>query len=350
MNEQSSTDSSERARARMEDEWNLLAELLIAGRVAPPERRQEASLLPLTVITGFLGAGKTTLVNNLLTNPGGRRILVLVNDFGAINIDQKLIRSQSDTTISLTNGCACCSLAADLTRTLIDICNKPNRPDAVVLEASGVADPRSLTYVAAINPGVKVDGVVTVLDTETIQHHAEQPSLQKLIHSQIACADLLVANKIDLLTPAKRKQALNWLHRCSTGQPVIEARQARVPADILLGLSRPSNTGFSVNGLNSSVHVRDFESCTLASSVTLDARRINDLFAGLPSELLRAKGVLQLSDNADVQTVYQRVGKRWSFDPGGPWAGKPASYVVLIAPRGVLNVEDLQRQFATCKL
>ncbi|MBA3508391.1 MAG: GTP-binding protein, partial [Betaproteobacteria bacterium] len=127
----------------------------------PPVQRAAPGSLPLTVIGGFLGAGKTTLLNHLLGAPHGRRLAVLVNDFGPINIDAALIRSRSEDTISLANGCACCSVAGDLTRALIELAQRDEPPDAIVLEASGLADPHGIAQVALANPALRLDGVLT---------------------------------------------------------------------------------------------------------------------------------------------------------------------------------------------
>src|SRR5665213_3036640 len=122
--------------------WQMLGGILEAARIVPSVQRAAPGSLPLTVIGGFLGAGKTTLLTHLLRGDHGRRIAVLVNDFGAINIDAELVRSRTADTISLANGCACCSVAGDLTRALVALAQREDPPDAIVLEASGLADPR----------------------------------------------------------------------------------------------------------------------------------------------------------------------------------------------------------------
>src|SRR3954471_13706975 len=158
-----------------DDTLRMLAGLIEATRLVPQALRAAPRSLPFTVIGGFLGAGKTTLLNRLLVEPHGLRLAVLVNDFGRINIDAALVASRSADTIALTNGCACCSVSGDLTRALVDLAQREDPPHAIVIEASGVADPRSLAQVALANPALRLDALVTIVDAETLFTHAADP-------------------------------------------------------------------------------------------------------------------------------------------------------------------------------
>jgi G3E family GTPase len=163
--------------------WQMLSGFLQAAKVIPEAQRAAPASLPLTVISGFLGAGKTTLVNRLLTEPHGRRLAVLVNDFGRINIDAELIRSRTADTINLANGCACCSVAGDLAKTIVQLAQREELPDAIVIEASGLADPRGIVQVALANPALRLDGIVALADAELLLEQANDAGSWRTLSS-----------------------------------------------------------------------------------------------------------------------------------------------------------------------
>lgn len=161
--------------------------------------------LPLTVISGYLGAGKTTLINRLLAEEHGLRLMVLVNDFGAINIDEALLASASDDTIALTNGCVCCTMGADLFMTLGDILDRPERPDHIVVEASGIADPAAIANAAIAEPDLSYAGIVTVVDALNIGPLLADEAIAPQVLQQITAADLPLVSKATL-TPQVKDQ------------------------------------------------------------------------------------------------------------------------------------------------
>ena len=125
--------------------------------------------IPVTVVAGFLGAGKTTLINHILNGDHGRRIAVVVNDFGSINIDAELISDVGEGMVSLANGCICCVIRSDLISAVLQLADRPERPDHIVIESSGVADPASVVrafMVPEIRSSVLLDGVITVVDAD----------------------------------------------------------------------------------------------------------------------------------------------------------------------------------------
>lgn len=351
-----------RPRTVTAEAWQMLSSLLEATRLMPPKLRAPDASLPLTLITGFLGAGKTTLLNRLLADPGGRRLAVLVNDFGSINIDASLIRSRTEDMISLTNGCACCTVSTDLTRTLIDLAQREDPPDAIVLEASGLADPRGIAQVALSNPSLRLDGVLTLVDTTLYAGlHADatnsghpvsadtlvQPPEEVLrtVDGQIDAADLIVLTKIDEASTVQALATRKALAQRFPGKPQMNAVLGELPSSLVLGLR--SKRDFRQEPLAPWDHSEGFESCALQSSTPLDSALLHKFLESLPSSLLRAKGVLWLVQDPQHRQIFQRVGRRWSIAPEDSWGLEhPASSLVLIAPKGSLDRPELQRRFS----
>ncbi|MBB3397512.1 MULTISPECIES: cobalamin biosynthesis protein CobW [unclassified Rhizobium] len=221
--------------------------------------------IPATVITGFLGAGKTTMIRNLLSNTNGKKIALIINEFGDLGVDGEVLRGcgaencTEDDIIELTNGCICCTVADDFIPTMTKLLEREQRPDHIVIETSGLALPQPL--VAAFNwPDIRtqvtVDGVVTVVDSAAVaagrfadDHDAvearrvedesldHESPIEELFEDQLTCADLIVLNKTDLLDAAGLGRVRDEVASRVARKPVmIEARNGEVPASVLLGL------------------------------------------------------------------------------------------------------------------
>ena len=190
--------------------------------------------IAVTVIGGYLGSGKTTLVNHILRN-ATERIAILVNDFGDINIDADLIESRGEDTISLANGCICCSLVEGFGVALNTITKLEPRPDRLVIEASGVSDP---AQVAAYGhgPGLMMDAVVVLVDAETIRTRIDDAYVGQIVGQQLQAANVIVLNKADLVDADELTATKAWLaERCS--EAVISATQnSEVPPALLFGI------------------------------------------------------------------------------------------------------------------
>ena len=154
--------------------------------------------IPLTVIGGYLGAGKTTLINQILRDPKGKRYLVMVNDFGAINVDASLLVSADEDTIQLSNGCVCCTMGADLFLAIGDVLDGDMRPDHIVIEASGIADPAKIANVAVAEPDLVYQGIITVVDGANILEQLVDRFVGDQVRDQIRVADLIYVSKAEL--------------------------------------------------------------------------------------------------------------------------------------------------------
>ena len=194
-----------------------------------------AEITPVTLLTGFLGAGKTTLLNHLLRHPALARTAVLVNEFGAIGIDHRLVEAISDTTVLLNGGCLCCTIRGDLIRALREMLPRARR-DAItriVIETTGLADPAPILTTLMRDPAVaaayRLDGVITVVDAVNGPHHLDT---HQAARRQVAVADRMVLSKTDLADPAPVRRRLRALNPAA---PVIEARDGAVDPGALFG-------------------------------------------------------------------------------------------------------------------
>ena len=197
--------------------------------------------VPLTILTGFLGAGQTTLLNRLLSGDPGLRVAVLLTDFGIINIDAALVVGVTGDVISLANGCICCSLRDDLVEAVIQTIARPERPEYILLEASGVADPAGITlafHTPRLRDRIRLDSGNCVMDAEQIFAYPNNPELMDLQLRQIAFADMVILNKVDLVGPEQVGRIHRLIDDHFNNIRLVEASYCDVPYEILLGVGR----------------------------------------------------------------------------------------------------------------
>jgi len=282
-------------------------------------------LVPVTVLGGYLGAGKTTLLNNLLTNNHGRRLAVLVNDFGAVNIDVDLIVSHDGDTISLKNGCVCCSISDALGESLDRVLALDPQPDQIVIEASGVADPAKIASYGYGWPGCRMDAVIVLADVETIQDKAKDQFVGELIIRQLRGADLVLVTKSDLVSEDALNSVICWAADIAA-VPVTPVSHGDIDPKVVLDLSSfdldakwEPQTSHDADSIRSAEDM--FETATLELSRPLDRSRLEEALALWPQDVMRVKGIVRFSEDCDCGAelhVVQRVGLRWSIEPTLP--------------------------------
>ncbi|MEZ4375526.1 MAG: GTP-binding protein [Polyangiaceae bacterium] len=300
------------------------------------------------LLCGFLGSGKTTLLNRILAESHDVPTAVLVNDFGDVSIDARLIVDVRADTIVLDNGCICCSVRGDLLGALERLIQAPagERVERVLIEASGIADPRSVlsTFVALDKAStLALDGVVAVVDaSEVADLNLNDLSL---VRDQLDQSDLVVVNKLDLAMPEQLDRCREEVRRFAPRAAVFETSRAEVPLALVLGLTdHPRQASES-----SADHGTEFESLHLHFAQPMLLERVRELCLDLPRGVYRAKGVLWLRDLAEHQVILQVVGRRARVDRGEPWGSvAPASDIVLIGRRGSFDLDAVRTRFARC--
>lgn len=298
--------------------------------------------LPYTVIGGYLGAGKTTLLNSLLRDSRGLRLAILVNDFGDINIDADLITSHDGETMQLASGCICCSLADGFMQALARLPDHADRIDHIIVEASGVSDPVKVGQYGAILR-YELDGVIVLADAEQIRDKAANKYVGETVIRQLRGADLLVLNKVDLVTPEELAAVRAWLAATVPGVRIVEATYGRVPPVVLLGElsdSRPENGPLT----NDHDHDHDdagethsdmYRTWSISHDEPVAEARLGAMLDQLPESVLRAKGFVYLADDPAHRYLVQRVGRRWSLTRQEPWgAARPQTKLVFISLSG----------------
>lgn len=312
---------------------------------------------PVTVITGFLGSGKTTLIRHLMANAGGRRLAVLVNEFGTVGVDGDILKScaipdcPAENIIELANGCICCTVADDFIPTIEKLLAMPSRPDHILIETSGLALPKPLLKAfdwPAIRSRITVDGVVALADAEAVaagrfapdeaavqrQREADESldhetPLSEVFEDQIACADIILLTKADLAGEAGVAAAKAMIEKETPRQlPMLPVTEGHVDARVVLGLNAAAEDDLDARPSHHDGHDDhehdDFDSVVMELDEIESPEQLADAIKRLAREqnILRVKGYAAVRGKP-MRLLVQAVGERvrWQYDR--PWDGAP---------------------------
>ncbi|MET4391742.1 G3E family GTPase [Bradyrhizobium sp. F1.4.3] len=303
--------------------------------------------VPILLVTGFLGAGKTTIVNHLLAHADGRRIAAVVNDFGAINIDAELIAGASDGVVSLANGCICCSLEGDLLRTLSTLLRRDPKPEYIVIETSGVADPSDIVR-NLMDPVIlreaPLETVLCVMDAAT-----PLPALDDgLLRAQLRVADIVALSKLDLADEGAGARIREAIRALRAPAVVVEARHGEISAALLFPAVVDRTPAPREPGPRRPAEER-FETLSWTSERPISLPRLQQAIGRLAPKLARAKGLFETVEQPGRLMVFQFAGGRATLAPGdAPAPGVPRARIVFIAELGVLSRAELDEIMEGC--
>lgn len=325
--------------------------------------------IPVTIVTGFLGAGKTTLIRHVLNHAQGRRLALVINEFGDVGVDGEILKSCGDAAcpaeniVELANGCLCCTVADDFLPAIEGLLAREPRPDHIVIETSGLALPKPLVKAfdwPDIRAKLTVDGVIAVVDASAVAEgrfvddeeklaaqKAQDPSLdhdnplEEVFEDQLLCADLILLNKTDLIDAEALQKVADEIKSTMPRAKIVPTREGKVEVDVLLGLSAAAEDDLanrpSHHDAEEGHDHDDFESFVAQLPTVADPRVLVEKLEHIARahDVLRIKGYVEVAGKP-MRLLVQGVGARFSHQFDRPWrADEPRSgRLVVIGQKG----------------
>jgi G3E family GTPase len=290
--------------------------------------------MPVTIITGFLGSGKTTLLNHILTGEHGRKIGVLVNEFGEIDIDSQLLESIEEGMVQLSNGCICCTINEDLVAAVFKMLTSEQKIDYLVIETSGIADP--VPIMATLNNSdlrglTRLDAVVGIVDAVNFgaDYYESDATRNQLIYS-----DILLINKVDLVDRPQLSTVQAKLATLKTDAMVLETQRCQVPLALLLDVQLASLDSSKMVDNHAHHQHNDHLAADRWMSIAfefdrpLQIAKFQEFIKGFADNIFRSKGILWFQES-EQRHVFQLCGKRYDIHSDN-WRGTPKNQIVFI--------------------
>ncbi len=314
--------------------------------------------LPVTVITGYLGAGKTTLLNRLLTQQSGKKVAIIVNEFGELGIDSKLVVHADEQIVAMNNGCICCTVRGDLIRIIGGLMERRDQFDHLVIETTGLADPgpviQSFFVDEVVRTQTALDAVVTVVDAKHIWEHLNASEAQE----QIAFADVLIINKKDLVSGQQLHNLEARIRRINAFAKIYHTENCDLSIEAVLGINAfDLKNALSIDPqlLEDSSHAHDesVSSVSIVNNGNVSSKKLTNWLSRLVEvkgrDIFRIKGILNV-DQEDRRFVFQGVHMLLEGRPGRPWrTGESRQSEIVFIGRN-LDRNSLKEQFQACQV